>query len=682
VDSELEILKSRSNVEKVVANLHLDWQVDQRSKGVSFTPLEFFSSAESPVFKVELLGAGNYEVKDEDGNRIGTGASGVLMRGKGVTLLIKNLSGEKGDSFRISLVPFNETVADVRRGIRAAAVGKRSNVISVTYRDRDQLLARDVVNALVAAYLEQGIAIKAEEATRTIGFVQEQLKGTKEELETAEKNLQAYKSASGIIQLDAEAENVITSLTGVEKQKADTTLQRKQVEFALASLQDSRRSGSVYSPANLRDDPLVAGMAARLVELEVQKRGLLSDSTENHPAVKSVQAQIDEIQKKIQTTYETALNGMRKQEANISREIAMHDSRLKRLPAAERDLARLMRISKVNADIYTFLLQKFEEARVAKASTISNVQIVDSAITPDRPISPNKKKNLLFGVVVGTVLGVGLCFFREYLDDTLKNPEEARRRLDLPLLALIPFIPGKEGVESMVSHHAPKSVASEAFRSLRTALHFSTLKKQKQVMLITSSFGNEGKTTVACNLAITLAQTGAKVLIVDCDLRRSMLQSKLGAAGEGLTELLSGELFSGDVLHATEVENLDIVRSGAIPPNPAELLGSDVMARFIEEMRDIYAYIVIDAPPVLAVTDSTVLTALVDLVIVVLEPGRVPAQAARRTKEVLMAVEAPVAGIVVSDRKAQAVGCGYRYGYEYPYGDEVEKKPWWKLGKA
>ena len=682
VDSELEILKSRSNAEKVVARLHLDWRVDQRSDGVAFKPLEFTSTAQKPVFQVELQGGGSYRVRDDDGNLVGTGASGVLLRGKGVTLLLNDIRGEQGDSFRIALLPFNQTVEGLRKGIKAVEVGKKTNVISVTYRDHDPLLARDVVNALVQAYLDQGVAIKAEEATRTIGFVEEQLKGTRAELEGAEKNLESYKSASGVIQLDTEAKNLIETLTGVEKQKAEATLQRKQVEFALGSLKTARKRGGVYSPAVLRDDPLVAAMASRLAELEVQKRGLLSESTESHPAVKSVQAQIDEVQKKLQATYETSLKGMLKQEENISREIAKHDAQLKKLPVAERDLARLMRLSKVNADIYTFLLQKHEEARIAKASTISNINVVDPAIAADSPVSPKKKKNLLLGLIVGLMSGVGLCFFREYLDDTLKDPEQVKRTLGLPLLAVIPFISSKDRDPGLVSHDEPRSPASEAFRSLRTGIHFCALKKEKKVLLVTSTFPGEGKSTVASNLAITLAQTGARVLVVDCDLRRSTLHQKFGhPKGKGLTELLAGDLGAAEAIQESTIGGLHLLQAGTYPPNPAELLGSEAMARFVLEMRGIYDHIIIDAPPVLAVTDAPVLTQVSDLVILVLETGRVPAKAALRTREMLAAAGAPVAGVVALDKNAllEDYGFGYGYGYKYGYQTEAEtKKPWWR----
>jgi capsular exopolysaccharide synthesis family protein len=681
VDSELEILKSRTNAEKVVSRLHLDWQVDDRSPGVEFTTIEFSSSAANPSYRVEIFDNGNYLVKDDGGNILGNGQSGAVMRGKGITLFLKELKGKRGDSFRLTLLPFNQTVANLRQGIRAAEVGKKTNVISVTYRSEDPIVARDVVNAMAQAYLEKGVALKAEEATRTVGFVEEQLKGVKTDLESSEKNLASYKSASGIMQLDAEAQKVISTLATVEKQKAETTLQKKQLELALASLKEARTRGAVYSPAVMRDDPLVAGMASKLSELEVQKEGLLSESTENHPSVRNVQAQIDELQKKIQATYETALKGVARQEESLAREIAGHDAQLQLLPVAERDLARLTRVSKVNADIFTFLLQKQEEARIAQASTISNIKVVDPAIAADRPVSPNKKKNLLLGLIVGLMAGVGLSFFRDYLDDTVKGPEEAKKALALPLLALIPYMRDTEG-QGTVSHHAPKSLAAEAFRSLRTALHFSSLKKQKQVMLLTSTLASEGKSTVACNLAITLAQTGASVLLVDCDLRRSSIHVKLGLApGAGLTELLVDDLPASGLIHRSTIEGLSVLRAGAVPPNPAELLGSAAMASFIARMRELYTFIILDAPPVLAVTDAPVLTSLADLVVLVVENGRVPVNAAKRTREMLLAAAAPLAGIVLSDRTVQTSGSGYGYGYGYGYVTDQVKKPWWKLSK-
>lgn len=683
VESEIEILKSRSNAERVVSKLHLNWKTDDVPDGVRFKILEFSSdvaNVDDLVYRVKLLGGGAYAVVDDDGKLVGNGKSDVLFRGKGLSLLLSGLQGGKGDSFELTLLPFNDTVESLRKKFTILEVGKKTNVISISYKNRRANVARDVVNTLVQAYLDKGVALKSEGATRTVGFVAEQLKGVKSELENAEKNLAAYKSSAGVVQLDAAAQELVNTLSEAEKQKAQVGLDKKQVEFALASLKSTRAKGGVYSPAVIGEDPVLAEMASKLSQLEVQKKGLLTDSTEHHPVVRVVQDQIDELQKKIQATYETAIRNDAKKEESLSREIALRDAQLKKLPATERDLARLMRLSKVNSDIYTFLLQKHEEARIAEASTINNISIVDPAIAPNTPAFPNKKKLLPIGVILGLMTGIGLCLLRDYLDDTLKDPDEAKNAFSLPLLAVIPYVSKKEGVPGLICHNAPKSPASEAFRVLRTGLSFLAVNTSKKVLLVTSSLAGEGKSTVAANLAISLAQAGARTLIVDCDLRRSTQHKIFGLeGGAGLTDVLIGSVTSSAVIEKTSINGLDLIKAGTLPPNPAELLGSLAMQRFLDQVKQEYAHVIIDAPPVIAVADATVLTRLVDLVLVVFEAGKVPAKAGQRTRETLQACSAPLAGFVVSDRNADSIGYGYRYGYEE---EQPKPKLWLRLGRG
>jgi len=405
VDAEIEILKSRTNAEEVVKRLHLTWDISRQSSGLTVKIAEFSSTSKEPDYTVEVTGPGSFTVKAADGSPTLQGSSGQLIRTPALTLMISEITGRPGDSFRLQLRNFNGTVAGLQKGVKASEIGKKTNVIKVTYSNTDPERARDVVNTLVQAYLDQTISFKTEEASRTVRFVEDQLKGTRDELDQSEKNLQAYKSASGVVKLDTEAEELIRKLSDIEKDRAAIVLQRKQVEFALNALQEARRKGQIYTPAAFRDDPLISGMATRLTELEVQRRGLISDDTENHPQVKALRVQIDQVQKKLQATFETSRLNLARQETGIQQQLQEYEARMRTLPAAERDLARLMRLSKVNADIYMFLLQKHEEARIAKASTISNINVVDPAITPDKPVKPQKRKNLLLGLLVGLMFG-------------------------------------------------------------------------------------------------------------------------------------------------------------------------------------------------------------------------------------------------------------------------------------
>jgi tyrosine-protein kinase Etk/Wzc len=706
VNAELEILKSRTNAEHVVKNLHLDWEVAKKSEGLNFKLIKFSSNAEKPVYWIKLTGADTFTVKDDDGKLVGEGKSGHLMQTKDFILLLNDLKGEKGESFRLTLPPFDGVVDKLRKKIKAVEVGRMTNIIKISYQNTDTILARDIVNTLIMSYLEQNISFKAEEAHRTVDFVEDQIQGVNKELDRSEKDLQVYKSSSGVISLDTEAEALIEKIAEMEKTQADVSIQKKQVEFALDALKQAMRKGTIYSPAIMRDDPLMVGMAGKLSDLEVQKRALLTDYTEKHTAVKAIQEQIEETQKKIRSTYETSLTNLTKQQNDIAHQLSLYEKKMRTLPEAERELARLTRISSVNANIYTFLLQKHEEARIARASTISNIDVVDPAIAATIPCKPKTAIYLILGLLFGCALGIGLVFFQEYLDDTVKNADEAKRVMGLPLLGVIPHIPehapngNSRDPISLFTSLEPKSVVSESFRSLRTSLHFSAINnREKKIILVTSTFPEEGKSIISSNLANIFSQNGTKVLIIDCDLRRSSLHKKFGhSKTPGLSELLTGDVTFLEAKHDTGIIGLDLITAGTTPPNPSELLGSEAMRQFLLTQRENYDHIILDAPPLMVVTDAPVLTAIVDMTILVMETMRVPVKVAQQMRDLLVTLRAPVAGLIINDKKGYGDGYGYynyggsryyrygsgkHYGYGYGYYSDDETRPpekltWWK----
>ena len=699
VDAEIEIVKSRTNLEQVSKRLHLNWVVSEKSEGLDFKLLEFQAPESQSDYQVEVTGPDSYRVLDAADGVIGNGKSGLPMRSQSgtVSLLLTDLKGKTGDGFRISMRPLDVAAAGLKDNIKAAEVGKKTGIFRLSYTDTDPVMARDVVNILAQVYLEQSVAFKTEEASKSLDFIEGQMKAVQSELDSAEKNLQAYKTGSGVVKLDSEADELVRKISETEKERAGITIQRKQLEFALAAVRDAVRRGKIYTPAALNGDPGVAAMAAKLADLEVQKQAVLVETTESHPQVIALKSQISEIQRKLAAIYDTSQKNLGRQEAVVAQTLAGYEGQLKRLPMAERDLARLMRYTKVNADIYTFLLQKHEESRIAKAATISNINVIDQAITPRAPIKPVKLKNLLLGLLVGLMLGAGVAFFQEYLDDTIKDAEGARRELNAPVLAVIPFIPRRQGQASLsygtslITQHEPKSSAAEAFRSLRTSIHFSAINREKKTLIVTSTFPGEGKTTISANLAVILAQAGARVLLIDCDLRRPKLHEHFNhSKTPGLTEVLAGDASFASALHNTGIARLDFVGAGTSPPNPAELLGSNRMANLLQKLRDTYDHIVLDAPPVLAVTDAPLLTTRSDMAIIVMETERVPVKAAQRMAELLVNVQAPVAGIIVNDKSGRSFErygyygdsyYGYGYygaGYYAEEGEAKHRKPWWR----
>lgn len=612
IDAELEILKSRTNAERVVRHLHLDWRVTKKTDRLEFKIHDFFSSAPKPEYKIELKSQDTFTVRDNEGNLVGEGKSGQLLEQPGFRLLIKDLKGKKEGSFHLTLEPFDISVRTLQEKVKAVELGKRTSLIHTSYMNSDPVLARDVVNALIQAYIEQSVSLKTEEANRTVEFVEEQLKQLRRNLDDSEINLQKYKSATGIMTMDKEADVLIQKIKEKE-------LERKK--------------------------------------LEVDKQALLLYHTKEYPAVKSIE---------------------KRQEA-IQQQLASYEMKMRDLPEGERDLAGLIRLSKVNAELYTYILQKQEEARVARASTITNISIIDPAITPFKPVKPRKAQNLMLGLIFGLVLGLGLIFLLEYLDENIKNVNKAKRVMGLPILAFIPHIIGrkqKEGGDErdknvLIKGDESKSVAAETFRLLRTNLHFTAINKEKKIMLFTSTFPQEGKSTIAVNEAITISKMGIRVLIIDGDLRRSFLHKQFGSSkAPGLSEILTGDATFEMALHDTGIPNLDLIPAGTTPPDPSDLLGSESMRNFLQARKENYDLIIIDAPSVLGVTDTPILATIADTVILVMELGRVPVKAAQQMREILAMLQVPIAGIVINDKSGKGesydhYGKDYEYGYEY-----------------
>ena len=595
--SEIEILKSRSIAEEVVKELHMDWKIVSSSSSASFKVLNLGSSSNRgsySAYSLTMTGPDSFVVKDSDDKVLGNGKCGVPCQLAGLDLQIQ-LYGKKGDSFKLTRQNFNKAVAGVRGATTVKEVARMTNVIQIAYKNNDPVLSRNVVNTLVQAYLNKSLLFKTQEASRSVSFIETQLQGVRDDLNKAETKLQEYKSSSGVVQLDAEAKELISSFAQLEKERFGISLQKKQLEFALASQKENLSQGGSYSPAVMKDDPLVAQMASQLAQLEVQKRSLLVSYTKNHPAVETLQSQINELQQKIRATYDTGVKNLSKQELDVSRRLEKQEDALRRIPATERDLARYTRLAKVSADIYTFLLQKHEEARIAKASTISNINVIDTAITPDAPIRPEKKKYLLIGLLVSLIAGAVLTFFLEYLDDSIKNEMSAKNILGVTHLATIPHLGTEEkeklgeiGSLANLTHTDPRSAAAEAFRALRTGIHFSSINKQKQVIMLTSSFPGEGKSTISSNLAITIAQTGVRTLLIDCDMHKPKQYKWLNIPrSPGVSEVLSSDIDLAKTIYETGVPNLSFMPAGNTPPNPSILMGSQAMRDLVERLRGI-----------------------------------------------------------------------------------------------
>ncbi|MDT8443955.1 MAG: polysaccharide biosynthesis tyrosine autokinase [Desulfuromonadales bacterium] len=700
LSTEVEVLRSRSVAEKVARRMNLEWQIAETSTGLDVSIEEFTVSEPLPGLIVSLVDAHNYQVSDLSGRVLGKGQSGEMLSFNGVKLLLTITKGDAGQRLVLERQPMDVIAARIIENLDVAEMGKGSNILRVSSQGTDPGHVRDVVNIVTEVYREMNVAGKTQEAGKTVDFISQQLSGLQEVLDVSEQQLQEYKVQTGLTTLGPEGNSLVQKLVELEQRQAEMKLKRQRVESAIDIIEAAIRSGGPLTVPIIEDVPSITVSAAKLADLDAQKKGMLIDYTTSHPAVVDVQIEINRVREALLSTYQAIHQELLLSERDLARTITDFDAQLANIPEAELELAKRTRVNTVNAELYTFLLQKQQEARIAQASTISNVQIVDPAVTPKVPIKPNKKKNLALGLILGLMLGVGLVFLLDYMDQTIKTSEDVKEKLGLNVLGIIPRIPfadedARLPRKRLVTTLAAKSPVVESFRALRTNLNFLTAKQKHKIIMVTSSLPDEGKSTISGNLAVVLSQTGAKVLLIGCDLRRPQLFEMFGMKNEpGLVNLLMDN--DQDAIRHLSEPRLDFLPAGSIPPNPAEILDSARMARLLDKVRVHYDYVVLDAPPVLPVTDAQILAPRVDVNLVVLEPCRVPEKAALQMIESLRAVDARIAGVILNDKS----GRGFKYygNYNYYgnkyyrgyYGEDLEvaregvliagfKKAWQKL---
>ncbi len=687
VNTEMEIIKSRSVAEEVVREMGLDREIINENKNLTLNIENFRTESMNAekIFTIKFIdNYGSFSVLDGETPDVGKGVVGVPFTSKLLSFNITSTNAKKGDSFKIRTRAFNKVVKSIINNIKVKDVGEQTNIMAVTFRYDNPEKTRAILNKIIEVYLRKNIERKSQNISQTLEFITTQLESVRQELEKSEIALQRYKTEHGYVELSASTTNLIDKLSEFEKARAELLIKKKQIEPLYNSLKGDNNSANYILPTITTEDPIVSEMVKNLTQLEVQRRVLLDEYTEQHPQVITISTQINELKKKILDTLENTLDAINKQDKSLTSIIQRYESNLKEIPQAERELAGLLRSARVNEEIYTFLLKKHEEAKISKAATVSNVRVIDPPSLPELPVEPKKKRNLMIGFLVGILFGITLGFVAEFLDDSIKSVEEVERKLKLTIYGSIPHFPEQmvdAGVDStregrkhrqprLFTQLDPRSSVAEAYRSLRTNIQFAELEKPLKTVLITSTGPSEGKTTSTVNIAISIAQTGLKTLILDCDLRKPAVHRYFNVPQEpGISNYLFGKTPLDNVILPTEYENLSIITSGAIPPNPAELLSTVKMANFLTDIKEKFDFIIIDSPPILAVTDAVVLSSRVDAVFLVIQAGRATIQGVTRAYIALKNVNAPLKGAIVNDLKAESfLRYGYyRYYYRYPY---------------
>ncbi len=589
---------------------------------------------------------------------------------------------------------------------------RRSRLVQISFESQDPKVAAQAVNALAANYIQQNLESRWQSAQKASEWLSQQLESFKAKLEKSEDDLQEYAQKNGLLFLETEkgdTENIVNERL---RQLQDELTKAQAERYARESVYRLTEAGDDSALPGVVDNKLMQELTARLSELERQKAALTPTFNSDYPKVKEIQSQIDEIERRLDAERKRATQGIvddylaATRRENLVREAFEQQQNQANL-VAERTVQYniLKREVDTNKQLYEGLLQRLKEAGVSAGMNASNIRVVDEAVPPTRPVRPRPVLNLGLALLLGLGCGIGMAFLQEHLDNTLKNSDDIERVLRVPALALIPSRESLDHgsthvyglAEQVASHHngngklvpaekgsgkswvridgngTQHSALSEAFRGLRTSVLLSVAGRPPRSLTFVSAEPGEGKTTVASNLSISLAQLGKRVLLIDGDMRRPCVHKlfNIEENSGGLVTFLTGEEGWSHLVRPTGVANLDCLICGPVPPNPSELLSSDrMMTLMFEAMRE-YQFVLIDAPPLLNVTDGRILATMVDGALLVVRGGYTPQELVQRAQLHVRDVGAHLIGVVLNDVDVRADG--YYQSY-YGYGSYGKSK--------
>jgi succinoglycan biosynthesis transport protein ExoP len=554
-------------------------------------------------------------------------------------------------------------------------VGKGSNILKIYYYSENPLVAAAMANGIAAAYIEHNLDIRVKPFRDAVEWLSGRMIELRSKVEESEKVVQKYKENKGIVSFETK-ENVITQklqesmseLVQAESKRQEAEVRYKQIQSVI------EHPNLLETVPDIMNNLVIQGL--RTDELAARKK--ISDLSEKygikHPLLQRAKIELGTIQKNLDAEARKMLNAAKSEyDISMGREISLRQA-IEMQKLAVLDLGRkaidyevIAGESENNKQFYGLLLKKLQEASLSSGINVSNAQIVDAADIPDSPIRPKRALNLLLALIVGSIGGVFAAFFVEYMDDTIKSPEDVEKLLALPFLGYVPATEKEEGPIYMFA--GPRASIAEAYRTIRTSIMLSSVEENPlQVVLVASSTPNEGKTTTASNLAVAMAQMGERVLLIDTDMRRHNLHKVFATDNLiGISDMvLDPSNVAAGVKTLSQIPNLSVITGGTVAPNPSELLGSRTMRELLDQFRKQYDRIILDSPPFLAFSDPLVLSRMADGVLLVVWGGVTSRDSIRKTTQAIAGINGKIIGVVLNNLSASWKSSSYPY---YPYYD-------------
>jgi len=631
VTAEFEIIRSRMVLGTAVKNLKLDIVakpeyfpfvnliIDHSKERIKVENFEVPMVYRGEPFKLVASSDNNFKLFDSDDNFLVQGETGkpvkLSIAGEGdIKLFVSELISKPGTNFKLIKKAKITAINDLKKVMGISEQGKQSGILRLILTGPDRVKITAILNEIANIYLRQSVERKSAEAEKTLQFLEKQLPVLKDKMENAEAALNNYRLQKGSVDLSLETQSTLEKIVTVD---------------------------------------------AQLTQLRSDREELIRQFTPEHPRIASIDAQMH----------------------NLNKELQKVDYKVRGLPGTQQEILRLTRDLEVSSSLYTSLMNSAQELKVVKAGAVGNVRIVDYAVIPNKPVKPNKGLVVALSVVLGVLIGVGAAFLRKSLRGAVEDPNVLEKKIGLPVYATVPYSHKQKKIykesrrdikkNAVLAVAFPEDLAIESLRSLRTSLHFTQLNARNNIILVTSSRPDSGKSFISVNLCAVLADIDKRVLIVDADFRKGQLHNYFNIQREpGMSDAISSEIELDKCIHNTAINNLSIVPGGMVPLNPSELLMNDKVTKVLNIFSEKFDYVIIDSPPVLAVTDAAIIGSMAGTTILVVRDGQSPLREIEQSIKQLKQAGANLCGAVFNGMKAVSSRYGYGKYYGYSYSDK------------
>lgn len=552
--------------------------------------------------------------------------------------------------------------------ISAEPTSKKSDIIDISLIYDNSEEAVDFLTEFVEQYTLNNLKEKNKIASSTIDFIDTQLTILSDSLNTNEYKLESFRKDNKVINVDIQVAGAYEQSQKIATDIAMAELRLKYFKYLEEYVTTNNDYKDIVTPSVMGiSDPILNKLVTDLFSLSSEKNKLLFNSTPNNPLVLNINKQITEVKRAILGTIRSLNASTIIEMTELKRSLNRYDKELLKIPETERSLIGIQRSFKINNDIYTFLLQKRAESAIAKASNMPDSQLIDNArAITSNPISPNKQLIYLLSVIIGFILPIGYIIIKKNLYDYIESKSDITPHTNIPIISNIPH---SDYTNATVVNDFPKSDVAEAYRGLRTKLKFILSNNFNNTILITSSVPAEGKTFTAVNIAIGYAITNKKTIILGLDLRNPGLSKVFATDNQkGISTYLSGQSNLAESISKTDIENLDYLSSGPIPPNPSELIGTEKMTQLISELKLTYEFIIIDTPPINIVSDAIQVFPIVDAILYIVRLKYSRKRFLDEIDNLYKTKQATNIGIIINDdSRKNSYEYRYKYGYKYRY---------------